>query len=129
MLQQDEPDDYVVATGESHTVAEFLDEAFGYLSLDWRDFVTTDPRYLRPTEVDHLQGDATRARQKLGWRPRVGFRELVRMMVDHDLELARQEKTLRNAGHVVPLRGVAALTTDAGSLLHLTPAAPPPAPG
>lgn len=128
MLQQDEPDDYVIATGESHTVTELLEEAFGYLGLDWREFVATDPRYFRPTEVDHLQGDATRARQKLGWHPRVGFRDLVRMMVDHDLELARQEKTLLDAGHIVPLRGAAALTTDAGGRLHLTPAMPPPAP-
>ncbi|QWK22935.1 GDP-mannose 4,6-dehydratase [Thermus antranikianii] len=106
MLQQSEPDDYVIATGESHSVREFLEEAFGYVGLDWRRYVEVDPRYFRPTEVDHLQGDATKARAKLGWRPKVTFKELVRMMVDHDLELARQEKTLKDAGHAVMLRGL-----------------------
>ncbi len=106
MLQQPEPDDYVVATGESHSVREFLEEAFAYVGLDWRDYVEIDQRYFRPIEVDHLQGDATKARKKLGWYPRVTFQELVRMMVDHDLELARQEKTLKDAGHTVMLRGL-----------------------
>ena len=78
----------------------------GYVGLDWRRYVEVDPRYFRPTEVDHLQGDATKARAKLGWRPKVSFKELVRMMVDHDLELARQEKTLKDAGHAVMLRGL-----------------------
>ena len=105
MLQQPEPDDYVVATGEAHTVREFLEAAFDHAGLDWRKHVEIDPRYFRPTEVDFLQGDATKARERLGWRPRVSFEELVRMMVDHDLELARQEKTLRDAGHNVALRG------------------------
>ncbi|CAM3382757.1 GDP-mannose 4,6-dehydratase [Rhodothermus bifroesti] len=106
MLQQDEPDDYVVATGESHSVREFLELAFDMLDLDWKKHVTIDPRYFRPTEVDYLLGDATKAREKLGWRPKVGFRELVRMMVEHDLELARQERTLKDAGHVIALRGM-----------------------
>mgnify|MGYP001393288934 FL=1 len=106
MLQQPEPEDYVIATGESHSVREFLEEAFSYAGLDWRDYVKIDPRYFRPTEVDHLLGDASKAREKLGWRPRVTFKELVRMMVDHDLELARQEKTLKDAGHAVMLRGL-----------------------
>jgi len=105
MLQQPEPDDFVVATGESHSVRDFLEEVFVHLELDWRDYVVIDPRYLRPTEVDHLEGDATKAREKLGWRPRVTFQELVRMMVAEDLELARQELTLRRAGHQVPPRG------------------------
>lgn len=105
MLQQDEPDDYVVATGESHSVREFLDEAFGLLDLNWREYVVIDPRYFRPTEVEHLQGDATKAREKLGWRPRVPFKELVRMMVEHDLELARQERTLVDAGFRMAPRG------------------------
>ncbi len=105
MLQQPEPDDYVVATGESHSVREFCEEAFGLVGLDWREHVVVDARYFRPTEVDELRGDASKAREKLGWAPRVGFRELVRMMVEHDLELARQEKTLREAGHAVLLRG------------------------
>jgi GDPmannose 4,6-dehydratase len=108
MLQQDQPDDYVVATGESYSVREFVEAAFGYAGLDWQEHIAFDPRYLRPTEVDVLQGDASRARQVLGWQPKVGFHELVRMMVDHDLELAAQEQTLRNAGHVVSLRGAAA---------------------
>jgi len=107
MLQQDEPDDYVIATGESHSVRELLDVAFGYVGLDWRDYVEQDPRYFRPTEVDHLLGDATKARKKLGWEPKVRFRELIQMMVEHDLELAARERTLREAGHTVVLPGTA----------------------
>jgi GDPmannose 4,6-dehydratase len=105
MLQQNEPDDYVVATGVSHSVREFLDEAFGSVGLDWQQYVQIDPNYFRPTEVDVLLGDATKAHQELGWQPRVTFAALVRMMVEHDLELARQECTLRNAGHTVAVRG------------------------
>jgi GDPmannose 4,6-dehydratase len=86
ILQQDAPSDYVLATGESHTVREFLEEAFGYLELDWRRYVDLDPRYLRPSEVDYLMGDATKARKELNWEPRVSFQELVRIMVDADLE-------------------------------------------
>jgi GDPmannose 4,6-dehydratase len=86
ILQQDEPSDYVLATGESHTVREFLEEAFGYLELDWRRYVDLDPRYLRPSEVDYLMGDATKARKELNWEPRVSFQELVRIMVDADIE-------------------------------------------
>lgn len=104
MLQQSEPDDYVIATGETHAVREVLEEAFQYAGLEWKGHVEVDSRYLRPTEVDHLQGDSSKARAKLGWKPKVGFRELVRMMVDHDMELARQELTLRNAGHRVTQR-------------------------
>ncbi len=92
MLQADEPDDYVIATGETHSVREFLAEAFGYLDLDWKEYVETDPRYFRPAEVDVLQGDASKARRALGWEPRVNFKSLVRLMVDHDLKLAQQEK-------------------------------------
>jgi GDPmannose 4,6-dehydratase len=84
MLQASEPDDYVVATGETHSVREFLEAAFGYAGLDWEQYVEIDPRYFRPSEVDVLLGDATKARQKLGWEPRVGFDELVRLMVDAD---------------------------------------------
>lgn len=105
MLQQEEPEDYVIATGESRSVREFLEAAFSYVGLDWRQYVEIDPRYFRPTEVDHLLGDATKAREKLGWRPKVTFEELVKMMVDHDMELARQERTLKEAGHKVTLRG------------------------
>jgi GDPmannose 4,6-dehydratase len=85
MLQQDEPDDYVIATGETHSVREFLDEAFGHLDLDWKRFVEIDQRYFRPAEVDLLVGDASNARRKLGWEPKITFKELVRMMVDADL--------------------------------------------
>jgi GDPmannose 4,6-dehydratase len=91
MLQQEKPDDYVIATGEAHTIREFLDEAFGLLDLDWRDFVETDLYYLRPTEVEDLQGDFSKARRTLNWEPTIGFKELVRLMVEHDLELAERE--------------------------------------
>jgi GDPmannose 4,6-dehydratase len=98
MLQADEPDDYVIATGENHSVREFLSEAFGYLDLDWEEFVETDPRYYRPAEVDLLLGDSAKARRVLGWEPKVSFKELVRLMVDHDLEMARQEQLRRRDG-------------------------------
>ncbi|MFQ6001835.1 MAG: GDP-mannose 4,6-dehydratase, partial [Anaerolineae bacterium] len=87
MLQQEKPDDYVVATGEAHSVRDFLEEAFGYLNLDYRDYVVVDPQLIRPAEVDYLVGDATKAREVLGWEPTVSFPELVRMMVDADLAL------------------------------------------
>jgi len=85
MLQQDEPDDYVIATGETHSVREFLDEAFGHLGLDWAQHVEIDPRYFRPAEVDLLIGDSSKARQKLGWEPKITFKELAGMMVEADL--------------------------------------------
>jgi GDPmannose 4,6-dehydratase len=107
MLQQPEPDDYVIATGESFSVRQLLDEAFGYAGLEWQKYVETDPRYLRPSEVDYLQGDASKAKARLGWEPKVGFKELVRMMVDCDMELALRERTLRDAGHKVIPRGSA----------------------
>ena len=97
MMQAEEPDDYVVATGETHSIREFLDEAFGYLDLNWEKYVEIDPRYYRPAEVDLLLGDATKARTVLGWKPKVTFSELVRIMVDHDLELARQELKVQEA--------------------------------
>ena len=106
MLQQPEPDDYVVATGEAHSVREFLTIAAGRLGLDWEKHVETDPRYLRPTEVDALCGDSSKARARLGWKPKVSFAQLVAMMVDHDLELAQQERTLAAAGHKVVSRGL-----------------------
>jgi GDPmannose 4,6-dehydratase len=92
MLQQDAPDDYVVATGETYSVRELLEEAFSLLDLDYREFVEFDPRYTRPSEVEVLLGDATKARKVLGWKPQVDFRGLVKMMVESDLELARREK-------------------------------------
>ncbi len=104
MLQHDEPRDLVIATGEAYTVREFLTKTFSHLGLDWQDFVEFDPRYLRPTEVEHLHGDASRARETLGWTPRIGIDALVARMVEHDLELARQERTLVDAGHVVSAR-------------------------
>lgn len=91
MMQADKPDDYVIATGETHTVREFLDEAFGYLDLDWSKYVEIDPRFYRPAEVDLLIGDASKARELLKWQPKVGFRALVRGMIDHDLDLAQGE--------------------------------------
>ena len=103
MLQQAAPDDYVVATGESHTVREFLDEAAAAVDIDWHTVVELDPRYLRPTEVDMLLGDATKARTRLGWEPRITFRGLVQLMMKCDLDLARQEKTLREAGFTLPM--------------------------
>ncbi len=90
ILSQDEPDDYVIGTGEAHTPREFLDEAFGYVGMDWQEFVKIDPRYYRPTEVDYLQADAHRSFERLGWKPKVCFRDLVRIMVDADLELQGQ---------------------------------------
>ena len=91
MLQQSEPDDYVIATGETHSVREWLEECFGYLGLNWQDYVVVDPQYLRPAEVDQLIGDPSKARQKLGWKPEVSFKELVHLMVDADLALVRQQ--------------------------------------
>ncbi|HEY7914633.1 MAG TPA: GDP-mannose 4,6-dehydratase [Blastocatellia bacterium] len=91
IMQADEPGDFVIATGESHSVKDFLDETFSYLDLDWNEYVEIDPRYYRPAEVDRLMGDASRARSVLGWEPTVDFRQLVRIMVDYDMELARRE--------------------------------------
>ncbi|HHY29311.1 MAG TPA: NAD-dependent epimerase/dehydratase family protein, partial [Syntrophaceticus sp.] len=105
MLLQDKPDDYVIATGECHSVREFLEETFNQLDLDWREYVEIDPRYLRPTDADYLQGDSTKARRKLGWKPKVGFRQLVQMMTQHDLDLARRERLLKDAEHTAVLRG------------------------
>lgn len=92
MLQHDEPEDFVIATGETHAVSEFLDEAFGYAGMDWKGVVEIDPRYHRPTEVDLLLGDASKAKKLLGWEPTVSFKELVHRMVDSDMELAAREK-------------------------------------
>jgi GDPmannose 4,6-dehydratase len=94
MLQQEEPGDFVIATGETHSIREFLEESFGYLDLDWGRHVEIDPRYLRPTEVEYLQGDAAKAREKIGWEPKVKFKELVRIMVEADVKSL--ENTSRN---------------------------------
>ncbi len=101
MLQQDEPDDYVVATGRCHSVREFLVEAFSHLDLDWQEHVEFDARYLRPTEVDLLQGDASKARKILDWSPTVFMPELARMMVDADMAMAERELALVEAGFAV----------------------------
>ncbi|MEO8269115.1 MAG: GDP-mannose 4,6-dehydratase [Aureliella sp.] len=91
MLQQDVPEDYVIATGETRTIREFLEMVFGQLELDWNDYVEIDPRYFRPAEVDLLLGDASKARKQLGWTPQTDVRELARIMVEHDLEQAQRE--------------------------------------
>ena len=97
ILQHDKPDDFVLATGEMHSVREFLEVAFSEVGLDWQDFVTYDKRYIRPSEVDQLMGDASKARRELGWEPKVRFRELVKMMVDSDLLLARGQAAAQSA--------------------------------
>jgi GDPmannose 4,6-dehydratase len=99
MLQQDRPDDYVIATGETRSVREFAQRVFRKLELDFDSHVVIDPRYFRPTEVDVLLGDAGKAREKLGWQPRVGFDELIDMMIAADMEISQKEKTLREAGY------------------------------
>ncbi|MES2179194.1 MAG: GDP-mannose 4,6-dehydratase [Gemmatimonadota bacterium] len=102
MLQQDEPGDYVVATGEAHSVREFCEVAFAMADLDWKEFVHTDERHFRPAEVDYLLGDASKGRAALGWEPKVRFPELVRMMVESDIELARREQTLLESSPAAP---------------------------
>ena len=100
MLNAPEPDDYVIATGETHSVRDFIERAFGYLDLDWQKYVEIDPRYFRPAEVDLLLGDASKARRELGWEPKVTFDQLVKLMVDHDLVLAREEAEGADINHV-----------------------------
>jgi GDPmannose 4,6-dehydratase len=95
MLQQPRPDEFVIATGESHSVREFAQEVFRLLGLDWEKHVAVDPRYFRPTEVDALLGDASKAREKLGWRPKIAFKELARLMTEHDLRLAKEERAIQ----------------------------------
>ena len=97
ILQHEKADDFVLATGEMHTVKEFIEEAFGYAGLDWKLYVKTDPRFIRPSEVDQLLGCPEKARTQLGWEPKVTFKGLVKMMMDADLELARKESALLNA--------------------------------
>ncbi|MFA5783631.1 MAG: GDP-mannose 4,6-dehydratase [Phycisphaerae bacterium] len=96
MLQQDKPDDFVIATGEMYSVRDFLDEVFGYLELDWQKHIEIDERYFRPTEVDVLCGDATKARKILNWQPKVKFKELAKMMADADMKLAKGEKLIKD---------------------------------
>ena len=101
MLQQDEPDDFVIATGEAHAVHEFLGEAFSYVGLDWHKLVEIDPKYYRPAEVDCLLGDASKARQKLGWQPKTKFKELVRLMVNADMEAAQRNVHTNSYGGAI----------------------------
>jgi len=98
MLQQENPDDYVIATGETHSVREFVEKVFSKLDLDYKKHVAVDPQYFRPTEVDVLLGDSSKARKILGWNPKVSFDQLIDMMIAADLELAKKEKTLVDAG-------------------------------
>jgi GDPmannose 4,6-dehydratase len=112
MLQQQKADDYVIATGETHSVRELVELAFAAAGLDWRRHVAVDQRYFRPTEVDALCGDSTKARQVLGWEPQVTFSELINMMVGHDIELARRERTVQQAGFIDPARGAAIAGTN-----------------
>ena len=107
MLQHDEPGDYVVATGETYSVRDFLTTAFESADMNWEEYVRIDERYFRPTEVDVLLGDASRAKSALGWSPKVDFKSLVGMMMEHDLELAQRERTLVDAGHKISLDGIA----------------------
>ncbi len=104
MLQQAEPGDYVIATGRTMSVREFCERAFARSDLDHKDFVEIDPRYFRPTEVDELLGDASKARAQLGWEPKTTVDDLIGLMVESDLELAARERTLRDAGHELPAR-------------------------
>ena len=101
MLQQEEAQDYVVATGETHSVREFVEETFGLLDLDWKKYVRIDPRYFRPTEVDLLLGDSTKARTLLGWQLTVSFRELIKMMVEADRKLARRERLVKESSAMI----------------------------
>ena len=94
MLQQPAPDDYVVATGETHSIRALCEQAFGYVDLDWNEYVVQDPRFMRPAEVDLLIGDPSKAREALGWEPEVTFKQLIRMMVDHDLQVLKAEHGL-----------------------------------
>jgi GDPmannose 4,6-dehydratase len=101
MLQHDQPDDFVIATGQTHSIREFLEETFSVLELNWKDYVEQDPRYMRPAEVDLLLGDASKAANVLGWKPTVTFKGLVKMMVDADMIMAQRERILSDQGHIV----------------------------
>ncbi len=99
MLQQEKPDDFVIATGETHSVREFLDEVFGHLQLDWHKYVEVDPRYFRPTEVDLLLGNPAKAKRILKWQPKITFKALAKMMTESDWKIAKREKLLKDSGH------------------------------
>ncbi len=116
MLQQDNPDDYVVGTGETHSVEEFVREAFGYAGLDWKEHVRIDPRYFRPTEVEVLIADPTKIREKLGWKPKITFKALVRIMVDADMEAVG----LKSPGEGKAILLQNGFTAEHGTLLSRT---------
>ena len=102
MLQHDVPDDWVIATGETHTVREFAELAFSHVNLNWEDYVSTSEKYFRPNEVDYLLGDSSKAKEKLGWSPKTSFEDLVKMMVDYDLDLAKRERVLIDENLIKP---------------------------
>jgi GDPmannose 4,6-dehydratase len=102
MMQHENPDDWVLATGETHTVKEFAEKAFNHVGLNWEDYVLTSDKYSRPNEVHHLLGDASKAKNKLGWKPSTSFDELVKKMVESDIELAKREKVLIDNGLMKP---------------------------
>jgi GDPmannose 4,6-dehydratase len=112
MLQQERPDDYVIATGETHSVRECVELAFAEAGLDWERHVSVDSRYFRPTEVEALLGNYEKARRILGWQPRVTFVELIRMMVAYDVDLARREQAVKQAGFTAGARGAAITGVD-----------------
>jgi GDPmannose 4,6-dehydratase len=112
ILQQPAPGDYVIATGKAHSVRDLVELGFAAAGLDWRHYVEIDQRYFRPTEVEVLLGDATKAREVLGWRPRLAFSDLIQMMVEHDIALARRERTVNRAGFADPARGAAISAID-----------------
>src|SRR4030067_2012363 len=114
ILQQDKPDDYVIATGEAYSVREFVERVFESLSLDPRQYIEIDPRYFRPAEADFLVGDASKARRKLGWSPKVSFDQLIHMMVEHDLALRRRENGTVEAGYSAGGRNAWTLTRTPG---------------
>jgi GDPmannose 4,6-dehydratase len=106
MLNAERADDYVIATGETHSVREFIEKAFAYLDLDWQEYVEIDPKYFRPAEVDLLLGDASKAKRELGWEPKVTFDQLVKLMLDHDLKLAEQEAAAAESKHNVATHSI-----------------------
>ena len=114
MLQQESPDDYVIATGETHSVKEFLELAFSYVDLNWQDYVEFDERYLRPAEVELLIGDPTKAQQKLGWQPSITFKQLVALMVEADLKAIGHTAANGNGSNVI--QDFATIRQDLGSL-------------
>jgi GDPmannose 4,6-dehydratase len=102
MMQHHEPDDWVLATGETHSVKEFVSKAFQSVNLEWEDYVKTSDKFYRPNEVNHLLGDSSKAQEKLNWTPKVSFDNLVEMMVENDIKLAKQEKVLLSEGLISP---------------------------